>query len=407
MKRSILIFIILLNFSSFAQKTTIKTLNMFIDCNFCDMEYIKKEINFVNYVRDSKDANVHILITSQAAANKGNEYSFFFYGLKEFKNMNDTLIFVSDADNTEDEIRRIQLKVLKMGLIYYMSHNNDFSGINISQTKTNNKQIKEDKWKNWVFDINVNGFFKDESSFRNVSSWSNISAEKITKEIKTEFQGHYSFVNKEYTVNNEKHKTFNSSMHLSWLTVKSINDHWSYGFKAYAGNSKFKNFKLNSNISPAIEYNLFSYSQSTQKQLRFLFFSGYNYLYYNDTTIYDKLQEGFFNENLEIAYEIKEKWGNISVAINNLIYLPDYSKYLLSLNTRSKIRIIKGFSLLLNGGVSLIHNQIYIPKGELSLEDILTQKKQQETNHLYWIKIGLSYTFGSKYNNIVNPRFGN
>ena len=384
-----------------------KTLNVFIDCQFCDSEYFLEEIKFVNHVRDTKDADVHILITSQIAANKGEEFSFFFYGLRAFNNMNDTLIFSSNSDDTEYEIRKTQTKIIKMGLIYYLSHNQDYNYINITSIKTEKKvQVINDKWNSWVFDININGFFKDETSFRNISSWSNISAERVTKELKIELKGHYDFATKEYIINNKKHITFNKAQLFSSLIVKSINEHWSYGLKIDASNSTFKNFRLNSNISPAIEYNMFKYSQSTQKQLRFLLFSGYNYFYYNDTTIYDKMEEGFFNENLEIAYEMKQKWGNISIAFIGSVYIPDYSKYLLSFNTNSKIRIIKGLSLQLKSGMSLIHNQIYIPKSELSLEDILTKQKQQETNHLFWIKIGLSFTFGSKYNNIVNPRFG-
>ena len=38
---------------------------VFIDCGSCDIEYIKTEITFVNYVRDRKEADVHVLITTQ------------------------------------------------------------------------------------------------------------------------------------------------------------------------------------------------------------------------------------------------------------------------------------------------------------------------------------------------------
>jgi len=44
------------------KKTAVK---VYLDCGRCDIEYIKTEITFVNYVRDRLEAQVHILITTQ------------------------------------------------------------------------------------------------------------------------------------------------------------------------------------------------------------------------------------------------------------------------------------------------------------------------------------------------------
>ncbi|MCK7499748.1 MAG: hypothetical protein MZW92_62115 [Comamonadaceae bacterium] len=45
------------------KKTALK---VFLDCDYCDLEYIKTEITFVNYVRDRLEAQVHVLISTQA-----------------------------------------------------------------------------------------------------------------------------------------------------------------------------------------------------------------------------------------------------------------------------------------------------------------------------------------------------
>ena len=37
--------------------------NIFIDCSRCDMNYIRAEIPYVNYVRDVREADVYILET--------------------------------------------------------------------------------------------------------------------------------------------------------------------------------------------------------------------------------------------------------------------------------------------------------------------------------------------------------
>src|SRR4030042_5239736 len=53
------------------KKTALK---VYIDCDFCDIEYIKTEITFVNYVRDRKEARVHVLISIQSTGSGGGEY---------------------------------------------------------------------------------------------------------------------------------------------------------------------------------------------------------------------------------------------------------------------------------------------------------------------------------------------
>jgi hypothetical protein len=45
-------------------------------------------------------------------------------------------------------------------------------------------------------------------------------------------------------------------------------------------------------------------------------------------------------------------------------------------------------------------------KGEATLEEILLRRKELATEYEYSISVGLSFTFGSIYSNVVNPRFG-
>ena len=50
-----------------SQDTTATSLapKIFIDCDYCDTDFIRKEIDFVNYVIDRKNAEIHILIRSK------------------------------------------------------------------------------------------------------------------------------------------------------------------------------------------------------------------------------------------------------------------------------------------------------------------------------------------------------
>ena len=54
----------------------------------------------------------------------------------------------------------------------------------------------------------------------------------------------------------------------------------------------------------------------------------------------------------------------------------------------------------------MINDQLALPKGGISDTDILLRNKLTETKFSYYAYFGVSYTFGSIYNNVVNPRFG-
>ena len=188
--------------------------------------------------------------------------------------------------------------------------------------------------------------------------------------------------------------------------VKSINDHWSYGGGISAQASTYNNMDLALEVMPGIEYNLFPYSESTRKQLRILYQAGYEYADYIDTTIYDKTREHLWLHELSIAYRIIQKWGTIDVDLGYSNYFHDWSKNNIDFGGEISLRIAKGLSLNLYGSYSIIHDQLSLVKGGVSPEEILLQIKQLETQYSYYLSIGVSYTFGSIYNNVVNPRFG-
>jgi hypothetical protein len=88
-------------------------------------------------------------------------------------------------------------------------------------------------------------------------------------------------------------------------------------------------------------------------------------------------------------------------------YLHDWSKNNLSASVALELRIAKGLSITLYGSASAIHDQLGLVKEDIPLDQILLQRKQLATQFQYFTSFGFTYTFGSIYNNVVNPRFGN
>ena len=95
---------------------------VFVDCNaWCPMNYVKTEINYVDFVPDRFLANVFILVTSQSTGSGGNEIKLFFSGRENFKGMEDTLKFYRTSVDTDSEYRDNLVRYLKIGLIRFIA----------------------------------------------------------------------------------------------------------------------------------------------------------------------------------------------------------------------------------------------------------------------------------------------
>ena len=155
MRKIILSLILALSFfTSFSQEIPARTdtlrkdaLNVFMEAS----DYIRKEIPYVNYVRDIKDAGVYIISTSQRTGSGGREYSYFFIGQKENAGMRDTLLFVTSQDETQDGIRVKEVKTLKMGLMRYVAKTPLSKYLNISFSEPMSETVYSDKWHSWVY----------------------------------------------------------------------------------------------------------------------------------------------------------------------------------------------------------------------------------------------------------------
>lgn len=402
--------IVLLNCLVLSQKTNAQTdtlrkdaLNVFMDAS----DYIRKEIPYINYVRDIRDADLYIITTYQRTGAGGYEYTYFITGQKSFTGMRDTLTFIADPDETEESRRQKEVNTLKMGLMRYVAKTPLAKYLRISFSEPMSETVSSDKWNSWVFRSSLNGYLNGRKTYKSNYVSGNISASRITEEWKININARYYTNNSKYIIGDEIVKSHSDSKYLSSLVVKSLSDHWSVGGSATIGSSSYSNKEFYFNFMPGIEYDLFPYSESTRRQLRILYSAGINLVQYTDTTIYDKIKENLWLHSLSAAYEVVQKWGSIDFTLTYSNYLHDWSKNNLSIDGYLSLRVAKGLNITFGGGASLIHDQLSLVKQNLSYDEILLQRKEIATQYEYFTSFGLTYTFGSIYNNVVNPRFGN
>ena len=369
-------------------------------------DFIRQEISYINYVRDIQDAQVYIISSDQRTGSGGREYTYYLVGQHEFAGMKDTLQFVSQPDATENQPRELKASTLKQGLMRYVRTTPLARHIHISFDQPVSEEVITDNWDSWVFRTSVNGFLNGQKTYNSNQIFGSTSASRITSEWKMDFEAEYSYNLDRFEIEDEIIKSVNRSKSFDALLVKSISDHWSAGGSAEIKSSSFNNYRFKATFMPGIEYDIYPYSESTRRQLRLLYSAGYIYQAYMDTTIYDKLEEHLAGQKLSAAYQVVQKWGSINLTMDWFNYLHDFSKNNLSLSGNMSIRIAKGLNFNFGGGASLIHDQLALVKAGASTEEILLRRKELATQYQYFTHFGLSYTFGSIYNNVVNPRFG-
>jgi hypothetical protein len=411
MKTTLLIFAMaLVSLYSFGQETIAEeqdtlrkdALNVYMEAS----DFIKEKIPFVNYVRDRKVADLIIIRTSEGTGSGGSERTFFLEGRGKCGGMVDTISFSTSPDETHEQVREREAQLLKMGLIRYIMKTPlaDYIDINFSQPIK--QEVSTDKWNSWVFRAGLSGMLNGESSYKSSNLSGNFSANRITSDWKINISSRYSRSMSEYEIGDDIYTSNTNSANVNALIVKSINEHWSYGGSGSVSSSTYSNYDLSISLMPGIEYDIYPYSESNRRQLRILYSLGYNYNNYTDTTIFNKTSEGLLVHSLSGSYEVIQKWGSIDMSVSWSNFLRNFSENRLSVFGSLNWRVAKGLSINLGGSYSFVHNQISLVKGGASSEEILLRRRELKTSYNYFTHFGFSYTFGSIYNNVVNPRFG-
>ena len=387
-------------------------LSVFVDCKTrrCDFDYFRRQITFVNYVRNRQDADVHVLITTQRAGSGGVAFSLEYIGQKRFDGSDHTLDYTSSQTDTDDEQRQGLTRTLKAGLVRYVAQTPAFEYLSIDydapEDETQLQQSTEDPWNFWVFEVGAGGSFSGEQQTSSKSVRGSLEANRTTEDWKFDLETSGRYRERTFEVNDSTTVTdIQRNARFESLMVRSISQHWSIGGFGEARRSTFNNYDLALDLSPALEYNIFPYAQSTQRQLTVLYRTSLRTFDYRNETIFNKTSETLFQQSLRLSLEVEQPWGSVNTSVEGSHYLHDFSKKRLEMFGNFELNLYRGLSLDMFGRFSLIRDQLNLEKGDADPDDILLERRQLATDFEYFVSIGLSYTFGSTTNNIVNPRF--
>jgi len=390
-----------------------RPLRVFLDCRGpgCDLEFFRSELHWVDHVRDQNDADVHVLVTTQPTGGGGFEYTIRVIGHGRWEGREDVLRLNSEAGEPQDGLRRALLRMFSLVLARYAAETPVGAKLALqapaaTPTAATQTTASQDRWNFWVFRINFNSFLNGQQRDRSSSVNINGSANRTTDKWKINIGSGFGYFENRFVLSDGTFRSYRRSRNFNTLVVKSLNDHWSAGGVVRASRSTFNNQRLNLRAAPGIEYNFFRYAESTQRQMTIQWTAGFDRFKYDQETIFGRLDETRWDEQLLAILSLRQPFGTVRLTNEFAHYFDDLDRHRFSIYVDTEVRLFRGFSFNVDGEYSVLHDQLYLPRGMATDEEIIVRQRQLETSYRYFVAVGFTYRFGSINNNIVNQRFG-
>jgi hypothetical protein len=396
--------------TGYSQETEKKPgiISFYLDCEDCDFTFVRQELPFVSFVRDPNLADIHILVSQSQTGSGGHIFFMEFIGKNDFEGINNKYQIITNQNDTDDDVRNALLKAIKTGILQYYFKSGFVDNLNIDIEENENRKADDmviDRWNKWIFNIETGGELQKEQQQNEYSITAQASAEKITENWKTALEAQYEISRENFYDDDSLITDKQNSKEISAEFIKSLSDKWSAGLFGDYSSSTFLNTKHSYGVSAGIEYNIFPWKECNRRVFAIRYGVGFNSKYYFEETIYDKMKETLWGEALSMHLELIQEWGEVSMGLEGKHFFHDFSKNRLTLETDISVRLSKNFSVFCEMQSAAIHDQLYLPKGDDSLDDILLKRHKLATTYEINGQLGIRFTFGSMYNNVVNERF--
>ncbi len=395
-----------------AADMTAQALNVFLDCNArnCDFDHFRREITWVNWVRDRQDSEVHLLVTDQRTGGGGQHYTLDYLGRGVFAGLEKSLSYVTDPTDTDAEVRERLTQTMALGLVQFVETTALAPLLRVVYEAPEVAVIQReehDPWNLWVFRLSADGSLEGEKLESSYGIRGSASADRVSEDLKINFHVRGRYNRDEFDFEDDGVEIYEDwDYSADFLTVWSLTDHWSAGATAEADVSTRVNRDLALFAGPAVEYNIFPYFESTRRQVTFRYSVEAAAFWYMEQTVEGEIKEFLPRHSLIIGAAVQQPWGEIHGSVHGVQYLHDLRTHRLTAFLNFEYRLFRGFNFDVNAEISRIKDQFYLSGEGIDPDDILLRRRQRETDFRYELSLGLSYRFGSKFANVVNPRMG-
>jgi hypothetical protein len=390
------------------------TLRAFFDCQafFCrEFDYVRAEIPWANWMRDRFDSEVHVLVTGTRNGAGGLDITVTNIGRGPWAGQIDTLRVSTLPNDADDVVRRKMVQFIRLGLVRFAVQTPLASRLNVNvvgpQIVTATPEATNDPWNFWVYTIGVTGAANLESRQDEERLGVNLAATRVTGDWRLGFGANGSYRGRAFELSASQPRSVfvNRTYDATAYAVRSLDSRWSTGVLANVGYSDFLNEDLLVRVQPAIEYNVFPWSEVVRRQLSVMYAAGPVYYEWQRPTIFGvQRRETRPQHKAIVSFGQRQTWGNVTGVLQGQQYLDDLAKYSVSLALFTNFRIGKGLQFNVTAQISQVRDQIYLAAGGLTEQQILVQQQALATDYTARLNLGMSYTFGSIYNTVVNRR---
>ena len=387
----------------------------FLDCQGetslgCSIEFFVLELPYVTWTRDRLFADVQFLVTTIRTGSGAFQYTVTSLGRGRFAGRADTAVVNTLPNESEDGVRRKLSGNVALLLVPYVRTTSVAPRLRLvydapAGAGQASPQSVKDRWNFFVLQLDGNGFLQTESrqTFANVDL--DVRVRRVTEKNAVRFGWNQSVRYNRFEIDDSTAVTNTIRNGVFFVrAVKALGPRLSVGAVTNAGFSEFTNTQFVWRAAPVIEYNLFPWSQATSKQVAISYGVGPRYFRWKEPTIFGRSNEWRMQQELVLGSDVRQSWGSINATVRYASYIPDLRQWNLGLNGQTNLNLVKGLSFNIGGGASLIRDQIFLAAQNQTPEQILTQRRALASNFNVFVFTGLSYSFGSIYNSVVNPR---
>lgn len=382
----------------------------YLDCSddICDADRILQEVGFVVWVREPTDADVHVLITSTVTEADAVAYELQFIGREVFESDDLDLRVTSPDWETDEERFQGYLEALKVGLTRYAAVSAALQGLSVSyaldEASPDPGVPGGDPWDRWVFQLDLSGTFEGQSSTRSNELEGAFRVNRITEASKFLFNLYGNREDDEFDFDDRTYSSSAETWGAGAVYAKSLGPRWGAGVRTEVYSSTYDNTEFLWVFGPAVEYNLFPYSESARHYFTFQYSVGWVDYNFFEETIFDQLEESYWEHRLLVDLEASRTWGSVGISALASQFLHNASKYKIEFGASADLRVHRGLSFFLDGSYEVVRDQITLPKADATDEEVFLRRKALETEFQAAIRLGVRIRFGSTLANIVNDR---
>ncbi len=376
----------------------------------CATDFFVLELPYVSWTRDRLFADMQFLVTTILTGSGAFQYTVTALGRGRFEGRADTSVVNTIPNESEDGIRRKLASQFKLLLVPYVRTTSAAQRLRVvydapAGAAQATPQSVKDKWNFFVLSLEANGFMNTESRQTSANMFNDIRIRRVTERHAMRFGVFQSTRFSKFEIDDTT--TVSNTIRQGTFFVrgvKAVTSRLSVGALTNIGYSEFTNTRLVWRAAPVIEYNLFPWKQATSQQLAISYGIGPRYFRWKQPTIFGRSAEWRAQQELVIGSDVRKSWGSVNVSTRYASYLPEASKWNLSVNGNTSLNLVRGLQFNVGGGASLIRDQIFLAAAGQTPEQILTQQRALASNYSVFVFTGISYSFGSIYNSVVNPR---